>query len=184
MTDRVRVSYLLCSIIIVSACLVTGCTSGLAKPDNVTPPPVDIPGTQTTMVTPVIMQVTMHPSNLTINENAELHAENLSLAFSVRDKSRDPVKQTVSIELTVKNVGNETVAELQKKLSDLYAIDRSGKYYSVPTHVALIGLQPGEIRSGTIEIANVPDQALSGLVFHYKFGNEEASWVIIPEIPV
>ena len=94
MTDRVVISYLLCSIIIVSACLVTGCTSGVGKTGNVTPPPVDIPGTQTTMVTPVIMQLTKQPSNLTINENAELHAGNLSLVFSVRDKSRDPVRQT------------------------------------------------------------------------------------------
>jgi hypothetical protein len=119
-----------------------------------------------------------------MHENAELYAGNLTLVFSVRDKSRDPVKQTVSFELTVKNVGNETVAELQKKLSDLYAVDRSGKQYSVPTHVALMGLRPGEIRSGTVEIANVPDQALPGLVFHYRFGNEDASWVIIPDTPV
>jgi len=113
-----------------------------------------------------------------------MHAGNLTLDFSVKDKTRDPVKQTVSFELTVKNVGNETVADLQKKLSELYASDRTGKQYSVPTHVALIGLKPGESRSGTVEIANVPDQALPGLIFHYKFGNDEASWIIIPDTPL
>jgi len=183
MEHRALVSFFLCTSIIASACLVAGCTSGLGKTGPATPVTV-IPETQGTIVTPSVMQLTKQSLNLTMHENAELYAGNLTLVFSVRDKSRDPVKQTVSFELTVKNVGNETVAELQKKLSDLYAVDRSGKQYSVPTHVALMGLKPGEIRSGTVEIANVPDQALPGLVFHYRFGNEDASWVIIPDTPV
>jgi hypothetical protein len=168
-------------MIIASACLVTGCISGQGKAG---PPTQVIPETQVPVVTPSVMEFTKSLQNLSVQENAELHAGNLSLVFSVRDKSRDPIKQTVSFELTVKNVGNQTVADLQKKLSELYATDRSGKQYSVPTHVALIGLKPGEIRSGSVEISNVPDQALPGLVFHYRFGNEDASWVIIPEIPV
>ena len=166
-----------------SVCLVAGCTSGVGKTGNATPP-ADIPVTLTTIVTPVIMQLAKQPSNLTINENAELHTGNLSLVFSVKDKNRDTVRQTINIELTVKNVGNEAVADLQKNLSDLYALDRTGKQYSISTHVALIGLKPGETRSGNIEIANVPDQALPGLIFHCKFGNEDASWVIIPETPI
>jgi hypothetical protein len=182
MSHRAFLPSILCTIIIVSGCLTAGCiySQGKAGP----PAPGTIPETAMTIVTPSVMQWTKQSMNLTINENAELHAGNLSLDFSVRDRTRDPVKQTVSFELTVKNVGNGTVADLQKKLSDLYATDRSGKLYSVPTHVALIGLKPGEIRSGTVEIANVPDQALPGLVFHYRFGSEEASWIIIPETPV
>ena len=183
MLNRTLVSFVLWAGIIVSVCLVAGCTSGQGKIGPATPLTV-IPETSGTMVTPSVMQWTKPSLNLTMHENVELHAGNLSLVFSVRDKGRDPVKQTVSFELTVKNVGNETVAELQKKLSDLYAVDRSGNKYTVPTHVALMGLKPGEIRSGTVEIANVPDHALSGLVFHYQFGNEDASWVIIPETPV
>jgi hypothetical protein len=183
MSQRALFASFFCSIIIASACLVAGCITDQGKAAPATPVIV-VPETQVTIVTPSVMLFTKPSHNLTMNENAELHAGNLSLAFSVKDKSRDPIKQTVSIELTVKNVGNVTVAELQNKLSDLYAVDRAGKQYSVPTHVALIGLKPGEIRSGTIEIANVPDLALPGLVFHYRFGNEEASWEIIPETPV
>jgi len=183
MSYRTLLSYFLTIIIIVSACLAAGCTSGQGKAGPATLATIT-PETPATTVTPSIMKWTNQSLNLTINQNAEMHAGNLSLVFSVKDKSRDPVKQTVSFELTVKNVGDEAVAELQKKLSDLYAVDRSGKRYTVPTHVALLGLKPGEIRSGTVEIANVPDQALPGLVFHYRFGNEEASWVIIPEAPV
>ena len=181
MLQRAISAFFFCSIIIASAYLVAGCVSGQGKAGPATPV---IPETPVTIVTPSVMQFTKQPLNLTVQENAELHSGNLSLVFSVRDKSRDPIKQTVSFELTVKNVGNVTVADLQKKLSELYATDRSGRQYSVPTHVALIGLKPGEIRCGTVEIANVPDQALPGLVFHYRFGNEEASWVIIPETPV
>ena len=177
MLQRALSTFFFCSIIIASACLVAGCVSGQGKAGPASPV---IP---VTIVTPSVMQFTKQPHNLTVQENAELHAGNLSLVFSVRDKSRDPIKQTVSFELTIKNVGNGTVEDLQKKLSELYATDRSGRHYSVPTHVALIGLKPGEIRSGTVEISNVPDQALPGLVFHYRFGNEEASWVIIPETP-
>jgi len=183
MSHRGILPYFLCTIIILAACLVAGCTSGQGKAGPSTQITVT-PVTIVTTNTPSIIQWTNQTSNLSINQNAELHAGNLSLVFSVSDKSRDPVKQTVNFELTVKNVGKTTVADLQTKLSELYAVDRSGKRYSVPTHVALIGLKPGEIRSGTVEIANVPDQALPGLVFHYQFGNEEASWVIIPETPV
>ena len=183
MLHRTLLSFVLCAGIIVSACLVAGCTSSQGKTGPATPVTV-IPETSGTMVTPSIMQWANPSLNLTMQEHVELHAGNLTLVFSVRDKSRDPIKQTVSFELTVKNVGNETVTEPQKKLSDLYAVDRSGKQYSVPTHVVLMGLKPGEIRRGTIEIANVPDHALSGLVFHYRFGSEDASWVIIPETPL
>ena len=183
MSHRTILPYFLFAIIILTACLITGCTSGQGKAGPSTQI-TGIPETVVTIITPSIGRWTNQTSNLSINQNAELHAGNLSLVFSVSDKSRDPVKQTVNFELTVKNTGNAAVADLQTKLSELYAVDRSGKRYNVPTHVALIGLKPGEIRSGTIEIANVPDQALPGLVFHYQFGNEEASWVIIPETPV
>jgi len=183
MSNRTLVPYIFCILFIAAACLASGCITGQGNAGPPTPVTV-IPDAQVTIVTPSVMQFSKQPLNLSINEKAKLHAGNLSLEFSVRDKSRDPVKQTVSFELAVKNVGNVTVAELQRKLSELYATDRSGKQYRVPTHVALIGLKPGEIRSGTVEITNVPDQALPGLVFHYKFGNEEASWVIIPETPV
>ncbi|MCX6699762.1 MAG: hypothetical protein NTV68_07535 [Methanomicrobiales archaeon] len=44
--------------------------------------------------------------------------------------------------MTVKNAGNETVAELEKKTIGLYAADRPGKKYSIPTLVALMGLKP------------------------------------------
>jgi hypothetical protein len=178
MSQRLLSAFFFCSIIIASACLGAGCLSG---PGKAGPPTQVIPETHVTIVTPSVMQFTKPLLNLSMQENAELHAGNLSLVFSVREKSRDPIKQTVNFELTVKNVGNETVADLQKKLSELYATDRSGRQYGVPTHVALIGLKPGEIRSGTVEIANVPDQALPGLVFHYQFGSEDASWIIIPE---
>lgn len=184
MLHRAILPQIFCIIIIISACLASGCITGQEKTGPATPVATMIPETQGTMVTPSVMQWTKQPVNLTINENAELHAGNLSLLFSTRDRNRDPIKQTVNFELTVKNVGNETVVDFQKKLSELFATDRSGKQYNVPTHVALIGLKPGEVRSGTIEIANVPDQALPGLIFHYRFGNEEASWVIIPDTPV
>jgi hypothetical protein len=183
MSYRSLSSFFLCAIIVIFLCLIAGCTSNQEKAGTVSQPAV-IPETQVTIVTPSVMQFTKQTLNLTINENAQMHAGNLTLDFSVKDKTRDPVKQTVSFELTVKNVGNETVADLQKKLSELYASDRTGKQYSVPTHVALIGLKPGESRSGTVEIANVPDQALPGLIFHYKFGNDEASWIIIPDTPL
>jgi hypothetical protein len=183
MLHRALLTHIFCIIIITFACLSSGCITGQGNAGPATPAS-NIPETQVTIVTPSVMQWTKQAVNLTINENAELHAGNLSLLFSTRDRSRDPIKQTVNFELTVKNVGTEPVVDLQKKLSELYATDRSGKQYNVPTHVALIGLKPGEVRSGTIEIANVPDQALPGLVFHYRFGNEEASWVIIPDTPV
>lgn len=183
MSHRVHRSYLLLVIIIASACLLAGCLSD-QKAIITASPDTPAQATLIAVVTPGIMQPTKQSLNLSINENAELHAANLSVLFSVRDKNRDPVKQTVTFELSVQNVGNVTVAELQKKLSELYAVDRFGNQYSVPTHVALMGLRPGEIRSGTIEIANVPDQALPGLVFHYQFGSEEASWVIFPETTV
>jgi hypothetical protein len=173
--------YLFC-IIIISVCLIAGCTSGKEKADPMGP--AVIPETPVPVITQGMVKLTQHSLNLSTNEDAELHAGNLALDFSVGAKSRDPIKQTVNFELTVKNVGNVTVADLQKNLSDLFAVDRSGNRYNVPTHVALIGLKPGEIRRGTIEISNVPDNALPGLVFHYKFGNEEASWAIIPETPI
>ncbi len=183
MSHRSVIPYYFCSLVIVFACLVAGCTSGQGKVVPSTPTTV-IPETTGTIVTQGVTQWTNDSPSLSINQNAELHSGNLSLVFLVSGRSRDPVKQTVSFELTVKNVGNTTVADIQKQLSDLFAVDRSGNHYSVPTHVALIGLKPGEIRSGIVEIANVPDQALPGLTFHYRFGKEEASWVITPDTTV
>ena len=179
MPKRMALTIFYCTLILFSVCMIAGCTSSQVKVVPATPT-IIIPESPGTIVTPGITQLNNSSSHLTLNQEAELHAGNLSLVFLVADKSRDPIKQTVSFELTVKNVGNETVAELQKKLSDLYAIDRSGKQYNVPTHVALMGLKPGEIRKGTVEIADVPDKALPGLIFYYHFGNEEASWIIIP----
>jgi hypothetical protein len=178
--------YLVCTFIIISACLVTGCISGQDNagiPGSGTAiPSIQIPST--TIVTPDVMIARKPTSNLTISEPAELYSGNLNLLFSISDKNRDPIKKTVNFKLSVKNVGTVTVADLQKKLSDLYAVDRYGNQYNVPTHVALLGLKPGEIRSGSVEIADVPDQALPGLEFHYRFGDEEASWVLIPDTPV
>lgn len=181
MSNNEILTFFFCILTIVSACLVAGCTSGEIKAVPATPT-INIPESQVTIVAPSSIQFKNPLSNLSLNQEAELHAENLSLAFLVTDNRRNLGKQTVSFELSVKNVGNETVAGLQRKLSNLYAVDRSGKLYNVPSHIALLGLKPGEIRSGTIEIANVPDDALPGLIFHYQFGNEEASWVIVPEI--
>jgi hypothetical protein len=181
MLKKRLLTFFFCILTIVTACLVAGCTSGQIKAVPATPA-INIQESPATIVSPGITQLKNPYSNLTLNQEAELHAENLSLVFLVKDKTRNPGEQTVNFELSIKNVGNETVAGLQRKLSNLYAVDRSGKQYNVPSHVALIGLKPGETRSGTIEIANVPDDALPGLVFHYQFGNEEASWVIIPEI--
>jgi len=110
-----------------------------------------------------------------------LHAGNLTLMFMVTDKHRDPAKETVSVDLTVKNVGNESVNDIQKNLSEIFVTDKYGTRYGVSTHVALIGLKPDEVRTGTIEVPHIPDNALPGLVFHYKFGNEEASWIIISQ---
>ena len=181
MSNKEILTFFFCTLTIFSVCMIAGCTSSQVKTVPATPT-IIMPESPQPIVTAGITQLKNSSSNLNLNQEAELHAGNLSLVFLVTDKSRDPVKQTVSFELTVKNVGNETVAELQKKLSDLYAVDRSGKQYSVPTHVALMGLKPGEIRKGTVEIADVPDLALPGLVFHYHFGNEEASWVLVPEM--
>jgi hypothetical protein len=183
MSHRWVIPYFFCTLIIVFACLGSGCTSGQGKAVPSTPITVT-PETPATIITPGVTQWTNQFSNLSINQNAELHSGNLSLVFLVSGKNRDPIKQTVSFELTVKNAGNTTVADIQKQLSDLFAVDRSGKQYSVPTHVALIGLKPGETRSGIVEIVNVPDQALPGLTFHYRFGKEEASWVITPDTTV
>jgi hypothetical protein len=118
--------------------------------------------------------------NLALGETAILHKGNITLAFTLRDKSRDPVKKSVFFDLSVTNIGNSSVAELQYKLSNLYAADSRGNTYKVPTHVALIGLAPNETRSGIVEITDVPDQALPGLTFRYHFGEEDASWIIFP----
>jgi hypothetical protein len=118
--------------------------------------------------------------DLAMGETAVLHKGNITLSFTVRDRTRDPVRKSVFFDLSVKNTGNSPVADLQYKLSNLYATDSSGNLYQVPTHVALIGLAPNETRSGIVEIIDVPDTSLPGLTFHYRFGNEEASWIIFP----
>lgn len=50
--------------------------------------------------------------NLALGEPAVLHKGNMTLSFTVHDKSRDPVRKSVLFELSVTNTGNAPVAEL------------------------------------------------------------------------
>jgi hypothetical protein len=170
----VPVVYLVLILCTIITCFSAGCTGRESNYPNYT-----IPGTIATPPGNTAGNASRY-LNLTVGDSAELHKGNITLLFQVHDKSRDPVKQSVLFDLTVKNIGSSPIAELQYKLSDLYATDITGNVYQVPTHVALIGLAPNETRSGIIEITDVPDLALPGLTFHYRFGDEEASWVIIP----
>jgi hypothetical protein len=160
---------------IILACFSAGCTGTTGNNPNITLP-------QNVTTSPG-MNITGNASryqNLALADSAILHHGNMTLSFTVRDKTRDPIKKSVLFDLSVSNTGNSSVAELQYKLSNLYATDSRRNIYNVPTHVALMGLAPNETRSGIVEITDVPDQALPGLTFHYQFGQEEASWVIIP----
>jgi hypothetical protein len=161
--------------IIMVACFSAGCTGTTRNAPN-----INLPGNSTTSTGTNTTGNASRYQNLAMGETAILHKGNMTLSFTIRDKTRDPVKKSVFFDLSVTNTGNSPVAELQYKLSNLYATDSRGNIYQVPTHVALIGLAPNETRSGIIEITDVPDQALPGLTFRYQFGNEEASWVIFP----
>lgn len=160
---------------IMVACFSAGCTGTTRNAPN-----INLPGNSTTSTGTNTTGNASRYQNLAMGETAILHKGNMTLSFTIRDKTRDPVKKSVFFDLSVTNTGNSPVAELQYKLSNLYATDSRGNIYQVPTHVALIGLAPNETRSGIVEITDVPDQALPGLTFRYQFGNEEASCVIFP----
>ena len=173
---------LLVFFLVIGICFTVGCISresrDITPGNNSTGAAISTTVSETTMSFQSRENVT---KDLPVLTPARLHAGNLTLMFTVTDKHRDPAKETVSIDLTVKNVGNESVNDIQKNLSEIFLTDKFGTRYGVSTHVALIGLKPDEARTGTIEVTHVPDNALPGLVFHYKFGNEEASWIIIPQ---
>jgi len=118
---------------------------------------------------------------LAVGQAAVLHTRNMTLSFSILGKNRDPSRNVVLLDMEVRNIGTVPVTDIQSRHSYLYATDRYGQRYMVPTHVALMGLAPGEMREGSIEIVDVPEQALPGLVFTYRFGEEEASWLLVPE---
>ncbi|HTY15762.1 MAG TPA: hypothetical protein VMC42_08665 [Methanoregulaceae archaeon] len=167
--DLILVSY------IVIACLSAGCTGATSNNPNLSQP-----RNNTTSMGMISTGNAPRYQDLALGETAILHKGNITLSFTIRDKTRDPVKKSVFFDLSVTNTGNSPVAELQYKLSNLYATDSRGNIYQVPTHVALIGLAPNETRSGIVEITDVPDASLPGLTFHYRFGDEEASWIIFP----
>jgi len=160
---------------IMVACLFAGCSGTTGNDRNPTQP-------GNGAISPVtnITGNAGRYQNLAPGDAAVLHKGNITLSFTIRDKTRDPVKKSVFFDLSVTNTGNSPVADLQYKLSNLYATDSRGNVYQVPTHVALIGLAPNETRSGIVEIIDVPDKDLPGLAFHYRFGEEEASWIIFP----
>ena len=157
------------------ACLSAGCFGTTGNDRNLTQP-------RNGVISPItnITGNSGRYQNLALGDAAVLQKGNITLSFTIRDKTRDPVKKSVFFDLSVTNIGNSPVADLQYKLSNLYATDNRGNVYQVPTHVALIGLAPNETRNGIIEIIDVPDKDLPGLTFHYRFGEEEASWIIFP----
>jgi len=160
---------------IVLACLSAGCMGATRNVPN-----LNQSRNGTTSPGMIITGSPGRYQDLALGETAVLHKGNITLSFTIQDKTRDPVKKSVFFDLSVTNTGNSPVADLQYKLSNLYATDNKGNIYQVPTHVALIGLAPNETRSGIVEIVDVPDTSLPGLTFHYRFGDEEASWIIFP----
>lgn len=109
-------------------------------------------------------------------EPAHLSAEGISLIIQTTQATRSSPDQLIQCNLTITNEG--TIPLEKHRLADMYAMDDAGNHYLLSRDVKILGLQPGETRSGTIEIEGIPESVRNNLIFVFRFGEQEARFSI------